>query len=225
MKILLVEDDPALALALQKNFEAHGLILELATSISEAQSRLRAENWDFVLLDRMLPDGDGLTLVSAIRQSSPDAAALVLTARDQISDRIQGLDRGADDYLVKPFNPDELHARIRAIERRKHGQIRDATIRFDDVVIDLGAMSVIVQGETVEITAKQWSVLRALLSRPNRIVTKQILSESVYNSGEETESNTIEVFIHGLRKKLGTNRIETIRGVGYRINIGGENHA
>lgn len=218
MKAILIEDDPSLALALRRFFETHGLVLEVAASIKSASARLRAEEWDFVLLDRMLPDGDGLGLIPEIRSLRPSASILVMTARDQISDRIQGLDSGADDYLVKPFNPDELLARMRAIERRIHSQLVSSVLALDHLEIDLGKRSVWCHGKPVELTTKQWSVLRTLLSRPNRIVTRQLLSESIYHSGDESESNTIEVFIHALRKRLQTNRIETIRGIGYRMN-------
>lgn len=216
MRVLLVEDDTALSAALVAFLREHGLVTDVAGSLSEARRLLPLAQWDAVLLDRHLPDGDGLSLLPEIRHRAADAPILVLTARDLISDRIAGLDAGADDYLVKPFDPLELLARLRAIERRR-GRAADASIDLGRLTIDLASRTVRVNGEVVELTAKEWTLLRAMASQLDRIHSKDSLINALYGFSEETGSNTLEVFISTLRRKIGAQHIQTYRGLGYRL--------
>lgn len=216
MRVLLVEDDTALSAALVAFLREHGLVTDIAGSLAEAQRLLPLARWDTVLLDRHQPDGDGLSLLPEVRRHAPGAPILVLTARDQISDRIAGLDAGADDYLVKPFEPLELLARLRAIERRL-GRAAEATIDLGRLRIDLASRAVRVNGEVVDLTAKEWTLLRAMASRLDRIHSKDSLINSLYGFSQETGSNTLEVFISTLRRKIGAQHIQTYRGLGYRL--------
>ena len=216
MKILLVEDDAALGAAMVSFLKAKAYAVELAIDLRTAQALLSVAQWNAVLLDLHLPDGDGLNLLPYIRKHAPQAPVIVLTARDQISDRIRGLDAGADDYLVKPFDPEELLARLRAIERRRSGQA-NARILVGQLAIDLGNSTVQRAGVTVDLTAKEWSVLRVMASRLERVHSKNAIGNALYGFGDEVDSNTLEVFISHLRRKLGRESIQTIRGQGYRL--------
>lgn len=219
MRLLLVEDDASLAAAMSAFLDAKAYAVDRAETLREARAALPMAGWDAVLLDLHLPDGDGLELVPAIRRHAADASILILTARDQVSDRIRGLDAGADDYLVKPFDPDELLARLRAVERRRSGG-QQALVRIGALEIDLGTMVVLRDGREVPLTAKEWSLLRLFASRLDRIQTKAALTEALYGFDDEVGSNTLEVFIHNLRKKLGADTIQTVRGLGYRLAPG-----
>jgi two-component system, OmpR family, response regulator len=151
-----------------------------------------------------------------IRKQADQASIIMLTAKDQISDRIKGLDAGADDYLVKPFDPDELLARLRAIERRRSGAT-SSIVDCGSLKIDLGRSTVTVDGVTADLTGKEWAILRVLASRPDRLHSKEVLSSAIYTSEDEIGSNTLEVFISHLRRKLGRDVIQTYRGQGYRL--------
>jgi two-component system OmpR family response regulator len=172
--------------------------------------------WGLVLLDLHLPDGDGLGFLSSLNRQHSDTTVIILTARDQISDRIRGLDAGADDYITKPFDPDELLARLRAIERRRAGAAQ-SVLRLGDVSIDLARQRVERAGESVFITAKEWALLRVLASRPDRVHTREALNDALYGLDDDTGSNTLEVFISNLRRKIGREHIQTLRGIGYRL--------
>jgi two-component system, OmpR family, response regulator len=216
VKILLVEDDAVLGAAMLTFLKTKAYAVELVPDLRTAQALLSVTHWNAVLLDLHLPDGDGLSLLPYIRKHAPEAPVIVLTARDQISDRIRGLDAGADDYLVKPFDPNELLARLRAIERRRSGQA-NARILVGQLVIDLGSTTVHRAGVMVDLTAKEWSVLRVMASRLERVHSKSALGNALYGFGDEVDSNTLEVFISHLRRKLGRESIQTIRGQGYRL--------
>lgn len=218
MRILLIEDDAPLAQALVGFLNARGFVCECAGSLAEARALLPAAHWAAVLLDWELPDGEGLSLLPTLRRTLPDSPVLILTARDQITDRIQGLDAGADDYLVKPFDPEELLARLRAVERRRSG-VGSAVLELPGLVIDLGRTRVTVGGQPVELTAKEWALLRVLAQRPDRIHTKESLQDALYGLDADTSSNTLEVFISTLRRKIGRDRIQTLRGLGYKLNM------
>lgn len=218
MRILLIEDDAPLAQALVGFLNARGFVCECAGSLAEARALLPAAHWAAVLLDWELPDGEGLSLLPTLRRTLPDSPVLILTARDQITDRIQGLDAGADDYLVKPFDPEELLARLRAVERRRSG-VGSAVLELPGLVIDLGRTRVTVEGQPVELTAKEWALLRVLAQRPDRIHTKESLQDALYGLDADTSSNTLEVFISTLRRKIGRDRIQTLRGLGYKLNM------
>ena len=217
MRILLVEDDLPLASALAEFLGAKGFVCERAASLQAARALLPLAHWGAVLLDWQLPDGEGLALLPLLRARLPEAAVIVLTARDQITDRIQGLDAGADDYLVKPFDPDELLARLRAVERRRSGAA-SALLQLPGLSIDLGRMAVQLDGQAVELTAKEWAVLRVLAQRPDRIHPRESLLDALYGLDADASSNTLEVFISNLRRKIGRERIQTLRGLGYKLN-------
>lgn len=217
MRILLVEDDLPLASALAEFLGAKGFVCERAASLQAARALLPLAHWGAVLLDWQLPDGEGLALLPLLRARLPEAAVIVLTARDQITDRIQGLDAGADDYLVKPYDPDELLARLRAVERRRSGAA-SALLHLPGLSIDLGRMAVQLDGQAVELTAKEWAVLRVLAQRPDRIHPRESLLDALYGLDADASSNTLEVFISNLRRKIGRERIQTLRGLGYKLN-------
>ena len=217
MRILLVEDDLPLASALAEFLGAKGFVCECAASLQAARALLPLAHWGAVLLDWQLPDGEGLALLPLLRARLPEAAVIVLTARDQITDRIQGLDAGADDYLVKPFDLDELLARLRAVERRRSGAA-SALLQLPGLSIDLGRMAVQLDGQAVELTAKEWAVLRVLAQRPDRIHPRESLLDALYGLDADASSNTLEVFISNLRRKIGRERIQTLRGLGYKLN-------
>ncbi|MDD2545457.1 MAG: response regulator [Burkholderiaceae bacterium] len=217
MRILLIEDDTPLAQALVSFLDARGFVCERADSLASARALLPAAHWAAVLLDWQLPDGEGLSLLPTLRRHLPDSPVIVLTARDQITDRIRGLDAGADDYLVKPFDPAELLARLRAVERRRSGSA-SALLELGSLVIDLGRASVTVDGKPVEITAKEWALLRVMALRPDRIHSREGLLDALYGLDADTSSNTLEVFISNLRRKIGRDRIQTLRGLGYKFN-------
>lgn len=216
MRVLLVEDDLPLAEALVSYLKGKSFAVDHVASLRDARAALPVAAWDVVLLDLNLPDGDGLSLVAPVRRHSAETAILLLTARDQVSDRIRGLDAGADDYLVKPFDPDELMARLRAVERRRNGAADNVT-SVGNLVIDFKRTSVACGGESVDLTAKEWSVLKTLAARPDRIHSRDALINGLYGFDDETSSNTVEVYISNLRRKLGRDSIVTLRGMGYRL--------
>ena len=217
MRILLIEDEAGLARPLREHLEADRHIVEWFTTLDEARSAVATLEYDVVLLDLQLPDGDGLTFLSTLRDQHIRTPVIILTARDKVSDRIDGLNRGADDYVIKPFDLDEVKARIHTVCRRSADQmtqttvVRDLSIRFDD-------HSVTRAGAPVRLTAKEWSVLEVLLRRKSKIVPKERLEAAVYAFGDEVESNAIEAHISRLRAKLGKDLIVTHRGIGYMLH-------
>lgn len=219
MRVLLVEDDMALADAVTVHLRGKGFAVDHVASIAEASAALPVAAWDVVLLDLHLPDGDGLTLIPAVRRRSADTLIVILTARDQVSDRIRGLDAGADDYLVKPFDPDELLARLRAVQRRRGGG-ESSVVQVGVLQIDLGRLAISRDGVSVVLTAKEWALIRVLASRLDRIHSREALLESLYDFNDEIGSNTLDVFIYNLRRKLGADCIQTVRGLGYRLTGG-----
>ena len=216
MRVLLVEDDLLLADALASFLRARAFTVDQAATLAAAKAALPAAQWAVVLLDLQLPDGDGMSFVPAVKRASADSVIIMLTARDQISDRIRGLDAGADDYLVKPFDPEELLARLRAVERRVNGEA-GSVATIGSLEIDLARMSVLRRGIPVNLTSKEWTVLRVLATRPERIHSQAALLNALYGFDNETGSNTLEVFISHLRGKLGRYSIQTLRGLGYRL--------
>ncbi|MFG1296879.1 MULTISPECIES: response regulator transcription factor [Xanthobacter] len=220
MRILLVEDDPILGTAVRDQLVADGHGADWVTRLGEADAALHAAVFELVLLDLMLPDGRGSDFLKRIRAAGDVTPVIVLTARDQISDRIAALDAGADDYLVKPFDLYELSARIRAVGRRYAGN-PNPLVTVGDLEIDLAARSVRRGGRAISLTAREWSLFEALVQRPNQLMSKPQLEERLYSFDAEVESNTIEVYIARLRKKLGADAIETVRGMGYRLGTPG----
>lgn len=219
MRVLLVEDDLALSEAVCGYLRAKSYVVDAVPNLTLASSALYAAQYAAVLLDLHLPDGDGLSLLHEVRTLQERPIVIVLTARDQVSDRIRGLDAGADDYLVKPYDPGELLARLRAVERRRH-EANVPVLSLGDLQIDLGREQVRRAGIPVALTQKEWALLRVLATRPGRIHTRDTLQDALYGWGEEIDSNTLEVFISRLRRKLGRQHIETLRGLGYRLVMG-----
>jgi two-component system OmpR family response regulator len=219
LHVLLVEDDVELALAMTSFLGTRGFVVTGAASLAEARRLLPLSQWGVVLLDLHLPDGDGLNLLPVIQRHAPDASTLILTARDQVSDRVRGLDAGADDYLVKPFDTDELLARLRAIQRRSGGGA-SAVLSFGRIDIDLSRNRVTVDKTAVDLTAKEWTLLQVLVTRADRVHSKESLLSALYGFDEDVDSNTLEVFVSNLRRKLGKDTIQTLRGIGYRFTGG-----
>jgi two-component system, OmpR family, response regulator len=217
MRILLVEDDAEFAHAICGCLRAQNFAVEQAIDLKSARSMLPVAGWNAILLDWQLPDGEGIDLLALARKHASQASIIMLTARDKISDRIRGLDKGADDYLVKPFDPDELLARLRAVERRRSG-LSSAILNIGALTIDLARSCVAVNGQSVELTAKEWSLLRVLATRPDLVHSKESLANAVYQFRDDIDSNTLEVFISHLRAKLGHDSVQTLRGQGYRLS-------
>jgi two-component system, OmpR family, response regulator len=216
MRILLVEDDVEFAKAISEFLRAKEYVVEHACNFTAARSMLPVAGWGAVLIDWHLPDGEGVDLLPYARKHATQASIIMLTARDQISDRIRGLDEGADDYLVKPFDPDELLARLRAVERRRSG-LANCVVNLGSLCINLARDTVSVGGVAVELTTKEWALLRILASRADRVHTRDALMSALYEFNDEIASNTLEVFVKQLRVKLGKDSIQTLRGQGYRL--------
>jgi len=220
MRILLVEDDPVLGMAVRDQIVADGHGADWVTRLGEAEAAIHAAAFELILLDLMLPDGRGADFLKRLRSAGDATPVMVLTARDQISNRIAALDAGADDYLVKPFDLFELSARIRAVGRCYAGD-PNPLVTLGDIEVDLAARSVRRAGRPVALTAREWSLFEAFVQRPHQLMSKPQLEERLYSFDAEVESNTIEVYIARLRKKLGADVVETVRGMGYRLGTPG----
>jgi two-component system OmpR family response regulator len=219
MRLLLLEDDDILGEGLRDYLRCQGHVVDWCRSLADTKA-LRGEPFDAYLLDWALPDGSGLDWLAAARQRGDAVPALMLTARDGLGARIEGLDAGADDYLVKPFAPEELAARLRAVGRRSGGgtQVRRRIAGSAlDVEVDLAARAAYAAGQRVDLTGREWAVLEALLLRAGRIVPKAELEKLVLGFEAELASNALEVHVSALRRKLGRGLIETVRGIGYRL--------
>lgn len=216
MRLLLLEDDRGLGEALKDFLQADGHVVDWCRRLGDVVA-LREEPYDALLVDWELPDGSGLDWVRSVRQHGDHTPVLVLTARDLISDRIRGLDSGADDYLVKPFDPEELSARLRAVTRRAAGS-GSGRLQFGDVTLDLTAKCAFVNGARAHLTAREWAFVEALALRAGRLVSKGDLEALVLGLEGEVSSNMLEVHVSGIRRKLGRGLIETVRGMGYRIS-------
>jgi two-component system OmpR family response regulator len=220
MRVLLVEDDLALSDAVCGYLRAKAFVVDAAPSLAQAGALLRTARYAAVLLDLHLSDGDGLALLPQVRALQERPIVIVLTARDQVSDRIRGLDAGADDYLIKPYDPGELLARLRAVNRRRAGS-RGAMLALGPLRIDLAREAVTLGGAPIVLTPKEWALLRVMAARPQRVHTRETLQDALYGLDDSADSNTLEVFISRLRRKLGREHIETLRGLGYRLALGG----
>ena len=217
MRLLLIEDDATLGEGLRDFLRADGHRVDWCERLS-ATDALRGEPYDALLVDWQLPDGSGLEWLRARRSRGDGTPALMLTARDRLDDRINGLDSGADDYLVKPFAPEELSARLRALGRRSGTGTGRMRAQFGSVSVDLGARAAFCGSDRAELTAREWAVLEALVLRAGRIVPKAELEKLVLGFDSEIASNALEVHVSALRRKLGRDLIETVRGLGYRID-------
>ncbi len=216
MRVLLVEDDEALSQAVCGYLRAKAFVVDAVPSLAQAGAALHAAQYAAVLLDLHLTDGDGLSLLPQLRGLKERPIVIVLTARDQVNDRIHGLDAGADDYLVKPYDPGELLARLRAVERRR-STAQLPVLHLGELQIDLSREQVRRAGAPMALTQKEWALLRVLATRPDHLHTRERLQDALYGFDDDTGSNTLEVFISRLRRKLGREHIETVRGLGYRL--------
>ena len=216
MRILPIEDGSVLGAAVRDPIVGDGHSVDWVTRIDAARDAMAGAAYDLILLDLMLPDGRGIVFLRALRAAGDVTPIIILTALDQVSDRIEGLTAGADDYIVKPFDLDELSARIGSVARRYSGN-PNPIIRLRSLNIDIARRSVRRDGKAVQLTAREWALLEAFLTRPGQLLSKAQLEEKLYDFDAEVESNTIEVHVSRLRKKLGTGLIETERGLGYRL--------
>ncbi|WP_217125666.1 response regulator transcription factor [Hydrogenophilus thiooxidans] len=216
MRLLLVEDDPELRAQLAAELRQAGFAADVAASARAATAWVREGVHDLIILDLGLPDGDGVALLKAWRAEGVSIPVLILTARDAWFEKVSGIEAGADDYVTKPYHPQELLARVRALFRRAVGT-SNGVVTVEGLVIDLMAQQVRRNGQPVPLTAKEWSLLEALVTRPGRVVTKDFLRARLYHDGEDPDSNTVEVFMARLRRKLPELHLTTERGLGYRL--------
>lgn len=216
MRVLLVEDDALLGDGIKAGLEQSGFTVDWLRDGVAAATALASDRFDALILDLGLPRLDGMAVLRGLRRADSDLPVLVLTARDTVADRVAGLDAGADDYLVKPFDLEELAARLRAIMRRRAGRAAPL-IRHGDLALDPATRMIRLAGEPVELGTREFAILQALLENTGQVLSRERLEESLYGWNEGVESNAIEVFVHHLRRKLGRELIRTVRGVGYYI--------
>jgi len=216
VRILLIEDDYVLGEAVRDQVSADGHGVDWMQRLDDARAALDTVDYGLILLDLNLPDGRGLDLLKGLRARGNPVPVIITTAQDQIAIRIEGLNAGADDYLVKPFDLDEMSARVAAVARRYAG-IATPQLRVGEASVNLATKAVTLGGKAVSLTAREFAVLARLLSRRGGIVTKGEIEDSLYPFGAEIEGNAVEVYVSRLRKKLGQGVITTVRGLGYRI--------
>ena len=216
MRTLLVEDDPMIGESVEDALRGAGYAVEWVRDGHSAELALAGQAYDLVLLDLGLPRQSGLEVLRRHRQAGGETPILIITARDAKASRIEGLDAGADDYLVKPFDIDELMARMRAVLRRHRGRAQSC-LSHGAVEMNLATHAVTLDGAPLHLSAREFSILRALLDGGGQVISKAQLEDKVYGWGDEIESNTIDVYIHHLRKKLGAEFIKNVRGVGYKL--------
>jgi two-component system, OmpR family, response regulator QseB len=218
MRVLVVEDDPMIGRAVVNGMQDAGYAVDWVRDGAAAELALGHGAYDLALLDLGLPRKDGLEVLKSVRRARSDVPVLVITARDSVADRVAGLDVGADDYLVKPFDLDELLARARAVIRRRAGR-GSPEISYGPLTLDPARRRVSFRGAPVELSAREFAVLEALLQEPGNVVSREKLEDAVYGWGAEIGSNTVEVHLYHLRRKLEPGLIRNVRGVGYRIAL------
>jgi len=216
VRVLLVEDDPMIGESVARGLSGDGYAVDRALDAGEADTALRTQAYDLVLLDLGLPGADGLQVLRALRARGDATPVLVVTARDAVASRVAGLDAGADDYVVKPFELDELGARIRAVLRRHAGR-GEPLLRAGAVCLDPAAHRVTLDGEPVALSAREYALLRALMDRPGAVLSRAQLEEKLYGWNEAVGSNAVEVHLHALRRKLGPGVVRNVRGVGWTM--------
>ncbi|MGR8980870.1 MAG: response regulator [Gammaproteobacteria bacterium] len=221
MRLLLVEDDEILGDGLSAGLKMEGYAVDWLTNGKLAFEALKTNTYELIVLDLNLPDRDGLEILRDLRNRKVETPVLVLTARDTIQDRVKGLDTGADDFVIKPFDLNEVCARLRALSRRHEGRSAP-TMVYKDLVLDPASHQVTLRNEKVELSQKEFEILSFLISNVGRVVSRARLEESIYSWDCDIESNTVEVHIHYLRKKLDPGLIRTVRGVGYIIDAEGD---
>ncbi len=216
MRVLIVEDDTGIATGLAATLKTAGYAVDVCGTLGQAAAALQVEAFDLVLLDLNLPDGDGIDWLRRLRTGGQAMPVLIMTARDALPDRVAGLDQGADDYLVKPFEPEELLARMRVALRRSEGRA-SPVLQHGDLEVDPAGRTVRRAGQSVTLRAKEFALLMVLLRASGQVVTRQRLEEALYGFDEALESNALEVHMHHLRRKLGEGLVKTVRGVGYFV--------
>ncbi len=216
MRLLLVEDDAMIGQAVLQVLRAEHYAVDWVRDGSMADQALRSETYDLILLDLGLPGLSGLEVLRALRGRRDGVPVLVATARDGVGERIAGLDAGADDYVVKPYDVDELLARIRALLRRSAGRAEPVLAHLG-VTLNPATREATLHGQPVSLSAREWAVLEALIARPGVVLSRAQLEEKLFSWKDDVSSNAVEVYVHGLRKKLGANVIQTVRGLGYLI--------
>lgn len=216
MRLLLVEDDLMVGEAVRKGLRQDGFALDWVQDGVAALSALGQEDYQLLLLDLGLPRKNGLEVLKSLRAGGNQIPVLILTARDAVSDRVAGLDAGADDYLVKPFDLEELAARIRALLRRQSGRA-EPLVELGGLILNPATHEVTLDGQPVNLSAREFALLRAFLDRPGVVLSRAQLEEKMYGWDDSIESNAVEVYIHALRKKLGSNFIKNVRGIGYMV--------
>lgn len=216
MRLLLVEDDPMIGESVLQLLRAEHYAVDWVRDGPMADEALRSEHYDLVLLDLGLPKRDGLEVLRALRARKNAVPVLVATARDAVGDRVAGLDAGADDYVVKPYDTDELLARLRALLRRSAGR-GEPVFEHRGVSLNPATREATVHGEPVSLSAREWAVLEPLLARPGTVLSRTQLEEKLFSWKDDVSSNAVEVYIHGVRKKLGADLIQTVRGLGYLV--------
>jgi len=216
MRILLVEDDLMVGEAARKGLRQDGFAVDWVQDGAAASLALRQEEYALVLLDLGLPQKNGLAVLQELRAAGNKVPVLIATARDAVADRVAGLDAGADDYLIKPYDLEELSARMRALLRRQSGRA-DSLIEVRDVSLNPATREVLLQGRPVTLSARELTLLQAFLDRPGVVLSRAQLEEKLYGWDDSVDSNAIEVHIHSLRKKLGSDFIKNVRGIGYLV--------
>jgi DNA-binding response OmpR family regulator len=216
MRLLLVEDDTMIGEAVLDALRAEHYAVDWVRDGAMADTALLSENYDLVLLDLGLPKRDGLEVLRSLRARRCRTPVLIATARDAVGDRIAGLDAGADDYVVKPYDTHELLARIRALIRRSSGHA-EPVYSHKGVTLDPATREATVNGQAVRLSAREWAVLEPMLARPGAVFSRAQLEEKLYGWKDDVSSNAVEVYVHGLRKKLGADMIQTVRGLGYVV--------
>jgi len=216
MRVLLVEDDVMVGEAVRKGLRQDGFAIDWVQDGHAAELALQQEQYALLLLDIGLPKKSGLAVLQALRSRGDKIAVLITTARDAVSDRVAGLDAGADDYLIKPYDLEELGARMRALLRRQSGRA-DSLIQVGDVCLNPASHEVTLAGQPVSLSAREFALLHAFLDRPGVVLSRAQLEEKLYGWDDSIESNAVEVHIHALRKKLGSDFIKNVRGIGYLV--------
>lgn len=216
MHILLVEDDELLGDGIRVGLQQYGYTVSWSKDGQHATAILKVEQFDMIVLDLGLPKLNGIAVLKFIRSKNMDMPVLILTARDAIEDRVAGLDAGADDYMTKPFDLDELCARIRALLRRSHGRA-ETTLTYGDLSIDPASHIVFYKEELMNISRREFVLLQKFIENQGKVITRDQLTQTLYGWGDEIDSNALEVHIHNLRKKFGSDLIRTVRGVGYIV--------
>ncbi|MSQ59969.1 MAG: response regulator [Betaproteobacteria bacterium] len=217
MRLLLVEDDSMIGESVRQGLRQDGYTVDWVQDGRAAELALASEDYAMLLLDLGLPRKSGLDVLRGLRRQGKGLPVLIMTARDAVENRIEGLDAGADDYVVKPFDLDELAARVRALLRRQSGRA-EPVIVIGELTLEPASHHVTLAGEEVPLSSKEYALLHALMERPGAVLSRPQIEERLYGWGEEVESNSVEVHIHNLRKKLGSDWIRNVRGVGYFVN-------